>query len=96
MDTQRRIGQSVNEISRLLSSAFDPQRQVYRSGVAEFRVRLEQRSPATEAEVLEIFWWISILVVRYRESPTEIEGAILFVGGEIRAYWALLFPGIRE
>lgn len=92
--TRRHIDQSVSDIYQHLSQSFDPRRQTYSSGVAKLNIELEPRSPATKSEVLEMFFWMVILVGRYRDSPTEIKGAILFIHGEIRAHFSLTFPGI--
>lgn len=53
-------------------------------------------SPPSKGEVMEMFLWLIVLVGRYRESPTEIDGAILYVHGEFKAYFSLTFPGIAR
>lgn len=96
IETELLIYQSVSDIDLLLHQSFDPARQVYLAGVAEFNLRLEARSPATKEEVLEMFWWMRMLVGRYRDSPTEVKGGVLFVGGEVRCFFGLMFPGIKS
>ncbi|KAL8722269.1 MAG: hypothetical protein Q9225_001216 [Loekoesia sp. 1 TL-2023] len=92
--TRRLIDQSVSDLYQDLSRSFDPRRQTYDWGVAKFHINLEPRSPATKSEVLEMFFWMVILVGRYKESPTEIKGAILFIHREVKAHFSLTFPGI--
>ncbi|KAL9596005.1 MAG: hypothetical protein Q9219_006089 [cf. Caloplaca sp. 3 TL-2023] len=90
------IHYSVNDLYHALFYSFKPQIQDYFRGVAHLHVELEPTAPATREQILEVFFWLRIVVDQYRQAPTEVKGAVLFAQGEIRAHFALTFPGVKD
>lgn len=88
------IDESVSGIYHGLSHSFEPRSRIYTQGVARFQLQLDPIDPPSKSVIMEMFFWLVILVERYRESPTEIDGAILLVHDEFKAYFSLTFPGI--
>ncbi|KAL8920721.1 MAG: hypothetical protein Q9172_004373 [Xanthocarpia lactea] len=76
------------------SHSRDDNTWTFSQGVARFELHLEPETPATKADIVDMFAWILYLTRRWNETSVEIGNAVLFVRGKVRAYCSLTLPGI--
>lgn len=98
--TSQLVEDSLVQIKSDIRWSFYPSRPrqdntwAFSRGVARFELHLEPETPATKADIVDMFAWILFLTRRWNETPVEIGNAVLFVRGKVRAYCNLILPGI--
>ncbi|KAL8920722.1 MAG: hypothetical protein Q9172_004374 [Xanthocarpia lactea] len=100
-ETRRQVHESSGRIAQALRLGFHPESQPLQSwtfvrGVVNFSITLDPKTPATRAEVLDLFDWILALMRRFIYAPKEINRALLLDAHESwKAEFSLTFPSIN-